>query len=45
LANKVIANRLSCSIRTIESRRSAVLEKMGVGSLAQLVRMIAESEQ
>lgn len=45
LANKVIANRLGCSVRTIESRRSVVLEKMGVGSLAQLVRMIAESEQ
>ncbi len=43
LANKVIANRLDVSVRTVESRRSAVLEKMGVGSLAKLVRMIAES--
>jgi two-component system response regulator DctR len=43
LANKVIANRLDVSVRTVESRRSAVLEKMGVGSLANLVRMIAES--
>lgn len=43
MANKVIANRLGVSVRTIESRRSAVLEKMGVDSLARLVRAIVEA--
>ncbi len=45
LANKVIASRLDVSVRTVESRRSAVLDKMGFGSLAGLIRAIAEAGQ
>ncbi len=39
LANKVIAKRLDVSIRTVESRRHDVFEKMGADSLADLVKM------
>lgn len=39
LANKVIARKLDVSIRTVESRRHDVFEKMAAGSLAELVRM------
>ena len=45
LANKVISNRLGVSVRTVESRRSAVLKKTGFGTLAALIRAIAESGQ
>jgi len=44
MANKVIAKRLGVSIRTIESRRQAVFQKMKVGSLAELVRTVVESD-
>ncbi len=44
LANKVIAKRLGVSIRTVESRRQAVFQKMQVNSLAELVRCVVESE-
>ncbi len=44
MANKVIAKRLGVSIRTVESRRHAVFQKMEVKSLAQLVRYVVESE-
>jgi FixJ family two-component response regulator len=44
MANKVIAKRLGVSIRTIESRRQAVFQKMKVNSLAELVRCVVESE-
>jgi len=40
MANKVIAKRLGVSIRTVESRRHAVFQKMEVSSLAQLVRAV-----
>jgi RNA polymerase sigma factor (sigma-70 family) len=44
LANKVIANRLDISQRTVEIHRSRVMEKMGASSLAELVRMSVELE-
>jgi FixJ family two-component response regulator len=40
--NKVIANELLISLRTVESRRHKVLEKMQADSLAELVRMVVE---
>jgi len=42
--NKVIAQELSISIRTVETRRHNVLEKMRADSLADLVRLVVESE-
>jgi FixJ family two-component response regulator len=41
-ANKVIAQDLSMSERTVEIHRSRVMEKMGARSVAQLVRMSIE---
>ena len=38
-ANKVIARKLDCSIRTIENHRQKVFHKMKADSLAELVRM------
>jgi len=38
-ANKVIANRLDVSIRTIENHRQKIFQKMQALSLAELVRM------
>lgn len=47
--NKAIANELGISVRTVESHRAAVMEKMGVASLAELVRgasgLIAETTE
>ena len=43
-ANKVIANQLGVSLRTIESRRAMILKKIGVGTLPELVRMYVELE-
>lgn len=40
--NKVIAQDLEMSERTVEIHRSRVMEKMGVRSVAQLVRMAIE---
>jgi two-component system, LuxR family, response regulator FixJ len=42
--NKVIAKQLNMSIRTIESRRHEVFTKMGVQSVAELVRLAIEGE-
>jgi two-component system, LuxR family, response regulator FixJ len=42
--NKLIAKQLNTSIRTIESRRHEVFTKMGVESVAELVRMAIEGE-
>jgi two-component system, LuxR family, response regulator FixJ len=42
--NKVIAKQLKMSIRTIESRRHEVFTKMGVESVAELVRLAIEGE-
>jgi two-component system, LuxR family, response regulator FixJ len=43
--NKNIAKDLSISLRTVESRRHNVLEKVGVGSVQELVRIYVELEQ
>lgn len=42
--NKVIAKQLNLSTRTIESRRHEVFMKMGVESVAELVRLAIEGE-
>ena len=38
-ANKVIANRLDVSVRTVENHRQKIFQKMQADSLAELVRM------
>lgn len=38
-ANKVIANRLDVSIRTVENHRQKIFQKMKADSVAELVRM------
>ncbi len=38
-ANKVIARRLDCSIRTVENHRQKIFHKMNADSLAKLVRI------
>ena len=40
-ANKVMAQDLDLSIKTIEGYRAAVMAKMQAGSVAELVRLIA----
>ncbi|MCR9144200.1 MAG: response regulator transcription factor [bacterium] len=37
--NKEIAERLHLSVRTVESHRSSIMEKFGVGNSAELVRL------
>ncbi len=39
--NKTIASELDISMRTVDRRRSAVLEKMGVGSAPEVARLVA----
>ena len=43
--NKVIAKDLGISLRTVETRRHNVLEKVGVSSVPELVRLYVELEQ
>lgn len=38
-ANKVIANRLDVSVRTVENHRQKIFQKMKASSLAELVRL------
>lgn len=38
--NKVIAAELGISLKTVESHRASVMEKMGVGSLVELVQQM-----
>jgi two-component system, LuxR family, response regulator FixJ len=42
--NKNIAKELNMSIRTIESRRHEVFTKMGVNSVAELVRLVIDGK-
>lgn len=44
LANKVIAQDLGLSQRTVELYRSRLMDKMAAGSVAQLVRMLMDFE-
>ncbi len=43
LANKQIAQKLELSEKTIEAHRSHVMKKLGVGSVAELVRLVVTS--
>lgn len=43
--NKAIANALEIGLRTVESRRREILTVMQANSVAELVRMVVESEQ
>ncbi len=38
--NKAVAFNMRVSIRTVESRRSSIFEKMGVSSVAELVQLV-----
>ena len=44
LANKVTARRLGVSIRTVENRRQRIFEKTRTRSLAELIRLVVESQ-
>ena len=41
--NKVVANQLAVSVRTIESRRHQVFKKTGANSVAELVKLIVQA--
>jgi FixJ family two-component response regulator len=41
-ANKRIADALGISIKTVEVHRSRVMDKMGAGSIAELVRLVVQ---
>ncbi len=43
--NKVIAIELNVSIKTIEVHRARMMEKMAVGSVAELVKTVLQSKQ
>jgi FixJ family two-component response regulator len=42
--NKVIANRLDVSVRTVENRRSEIYTKLKADSVVDLVRMVIEAD-
>lgn len=41
--NKAIASALSVSVRTVEDRRARIMKKLGVDTLAELVRLAVEA--
>lgn len=41
---KLIADKLQISVKTVEDHRAAVMKKMRAGSVAELVRMVGESD-
>lgn len=43
-ANKIVARKLGCSVRTVELHRRGVFQKMAADSLAELVRMVVAVE-
>ncbi|HJN12604.1 MAG TPA: response regulator [Pirellulaceae bacterium] len=43
LPNKTVARRLDVSLRTVESRRKAVFDKLGARSLALLVQLVMQA--
>ena len=43
--NKVIANRLAVSVRTVENRRHEIFRKMQAESVAELVRLVMEGQE
>lgn len=45
LANKQIAHKLELSEKTIEAHRSNVMKKLGVGSVAELMRLVVAGER
>jgi len=44
LMNKEIAEHFDCSLKTIKVHRARVMEKMGVGSLLELVEAVSQAE-
>jgi two-component system response regulator DctR len=42
MLNKVIADKLSLSVRAIEEHRAKVFDRLGVGSAAELATLLAE---
>jgi FixJ family two-component response regulator len=42
--NKAIANRLGIAIKTVEVHRARVMDKLGAGSLAELVRLVVRND-
>lgn len=43
--NRVIAEELDISIKTVEAHRSHIMEKLGVSSLAELVQAVIEAKR
>lgn len=43
--NKLIADQLNISIKTVEAHRAKVMEKAGVSSLAELVQLVMSSRE
>ena len=43
--NKLIADQLNISIKTVEAHRAKVMEKAGVNSLAELVQLVMSSRE
>ncbi|GLQ21627.1 response regulator transcription factor [Algimonas porphyrae] len=42
--NKIVAHELGVSVRTVETHRARLKSKLSIGSLAELVRIVLESE-